>query len=93
MKNLYRGKVSERVAEEIKEKDQKKEIPYRIRERVKGYEDFVKQNYKPKLRESKLRQIRSNSSSLDLKVKRENDSHLSFREIKRYKYIHGVSYG
>ncbi len=28
-----------------------------------------------------------------MKGKRENSSNLSFREIKRYKYIHGVSYG
>lgn len=37
--------------------------------------------------------MRSNSSSIETKGKRNNDSNLSFREIKRYKYLHGVSYG
>lgn len=37
--------------------------------------------------------MRSNSSSLDMKAKRDTESNLSFREIKRYKYLHGVSYG
>lgn len=50
----------------------------------------MKQNHLPK---SKLREMRSNSSSLDMKTKRDSDSNLSFREIKRYKYLHGISYG
>jgi hypothetical protein len=61
--------------EDIRLQEEKREIPYRIRERTKGYESHVRENYKPKIDQSKLR---SNSSSLELKSKR-NDSHLIVR--------------
>ena len=79
---VYRGQNYDYVQEEYEERKLKRKEPKEKQEKMKNYQEYVRENFVPKTHQKPSKSVEIES----------NRAH-SHKQVKRYRYFQGASFG
>jgi hypothetical protein len=97
LEKIHRGKTYEMVQQEIEEREKQKQLRRLHRQRMKEYQQYVRDNFLPQSKEDEEEEEGEGKveeePEEEEEEKKEDDTYPKVRKIKRYKFLQGKSCG